>query len=141
VPDPADPATFAACKLDRTERDEALLALHRDLLALRRTDPVIRQQRRDRLDGAVLGDHAFVLRWFDAEHGDRLLLVNLGPDVALRPAPEPLVAPPRDCTWQLAWSSDEPRYAGPGVIDAQADGGWYVAGEAATLFTVGAKQP
>ena len=30
------------------------------------------------VDGAVLAANAFVLRFFDGQHGDRLLLVNLG---------------------------------------------------------------
>ena len=39
------------------------LALHRDLLALRRTDPAFAQQRADRMHGAVLGDQALALRF------------------------------------------------------------------------------
>ena len=45
------------------------LALHRDLLRLRRDDPTIRAgQRPGAVDGAVLGPEALVLRWFDP-HG------------------------------------------------------------------------
>jgi len=29
------------------------------------------------LDGRNVTEHAFIMRWFDAEQGDRLLLVNL----------------------------------------------------------------
>ena len=136
VPDPADPATFAACKLDWSERERHahVVALHKDLLALRRDDPVLSQQRRDRLDGAVLGAHAFVLRWRDAANGDRLLVVNLRDDLDVRPAPEPLIAPPRQGAWQLAWSSDAPRYGGPGVVDPDRPDGWCLPGESAALF-------
>ncbi len=78
VPDPARPATFERCKLDFAERERhaAAYALHRDLLRLRREDPVFRAQRRSGVDGAVLGPEAFVLRFFGerAEAGDRLLL-------------------------------------------------------------------
>ena len=42
-------------------------ALHRDLLRLRRDDPVFGDRRRGRLEGAVLGPGAFVLRYFGAE--------------------------------------------------------------------------
>jgi maltooligosyltrehalose trehalohydrolase len=68
VPDPADEASFRDSKLDQSERDRhaELYALHRDLLRMRRQDPVIARQDRRALDGAVLGERAFVLRWFDA---------------------------------------------------------------------------
>jgi len=64
--DPADPETFRLCILDPSERHRHrhVYALHRDLLALRRQDPVFSSQRSDRLHGAVLGDEAFVLRFF-----------------------------------------------------------------------------
>jgi maltooligosyltrehalose trehalohydrolase len=39
VPDPQDPATFQHSKLDRSHRDEELVALHRELLAARRDLP------------------------------------------------------------------------------------------------------
>jgi hypothetical protein len=42
---------------------------------------------------AVLGDEAFVLRFFGRDGDDRLLLVNLGRDLRLDPVPELLLAP------------------------------------------------
>src|SRR5438309_849346 len=99
--DPADPAAFTACKLDFSERRRHAwaYALHRDLLKLRRQDPVFRAQRPGGVDGAVLGGQAFVLRFFGHAGDDRLLLVNFGPDLHLDPAPEPLLAPPAGCLW------------------------------------------
>jgi maltooligosyltrehalose trehalohydrolase len=135
VPDPADPDTFLSCKLDRAGDVHAdILALHRDLLALRRGDAVIARQCREAIDGAVLSMHAFALRWRDAAHGDRLLVVNLREDLDLRPAPEPLLAPPRDGAWALRWSSDDPRYGGPGAVDPCGTEGWRIPGESATLL-------
>ena len=89
IPHPGDPETFLRSKLDPTERERGqhaeAFALHRDLLRLRRDDPVFSAQRPGGLDGAVLAPEAFVLRYF-GEHGDdRLLVVNLGPDAAPRP--------------------------------------------------------
>src|SRR6185503_7719163 len=89
--------------------------LHRDLLRLRREDPVLRRQRPRGLDGAVLGEQAFVVRFFAEDGLDRLLLVNLGRDLRLDPAPEPLLAPPAGTGWQLAWSSDGVDYGGCGT--------------------------
>ena len=83
-------------KLDLAERQRhaGMYALHRDLLRLRREEPVFRAQRRGGMDGAVLAPEALVLRFFGTHHDDRLLVVNLGRDLHLNPAPEPLLAPP-----------------------------------------------
>src|ERR1700744_5490925 len=93
---PEAPATFDRCKLDFSERARHAPAyqLTKDLLKLRRDDPVFRSQRPRGVDGAVLGEQAFVLRFFAEDGGDRLLLVNLGRALSPRPAPEPLLAPP-----------------------------------------------
>lgn len=121
--DPGDPATFARCKLDLGERERhaAALRLHRDLLALRRADPAFRAQRSGAVDGAVLGDRALALRFFD-DVGDRLLLVNLGSDLGLASFPEPLLAPPEGGRWRLRWSSEDPAYGGGGTPDAAREG-------------------
>ena len=93
LPLPSDPETFRRCKLDRSERGRRseVYALHRDLLQLRRDDPVLSQQGEGGLDGAVLGPETFVLRHFGGQGDDRLVLVNLGSDVALQPVTEPLL--------------------------------------------------
>src|SRR5262249_27953111 len=132
---PADPKTFERCKLDLTERQRqsAIYALHRDLLRLRREDPVLRAPRRGEFDGAVLGAHAFVLRYFAAA-GDRLLVVNLGIDLHLESTSEPLLAPPEGMIWQIAWSSEDPRYGGRGALPLDIDVNWRLRGQAATLL-------
>jgi maltooligosyltrehalose trehalohydrolase len=133
LPDPADPATFARCKLDPEERARhaAWVTLHRDLLTLRRTDPVL--SRQERPEGAVLGDASFALRFFGGGGGgsddgsdDRLLLVNLGRDVQLRPLSEPLLAPPPRHSWRVAWTSEQPRYGGLGTPRLEDHGGWRI---------------
>jgi maltooligosyltrehalose trehalohydrolase len=117
VPDPCALTTFLSSKLNLGERAShaAEYALHRDLLGLRREDAVLSRQSRTDLDGAVMGDHALVIRFFGGELGDRLLAVNLGTDVDLTPWPEPLLAPP-DGGWSLLFSTDDPRYGGPGAV-------------------------
>lgn len=124
IPDPAERETFEQCRLDWSERSRnaEMLDLHRDLLRLRREDRVLAQENPD-LDGAVLGDRAFVIRFF-AENGlDRLLLANLGRDLPLAPAPEPLLAEPEGMAWEVLWSSDSPRYGGLGVPPLEQTGG------------------
>jgi len=183
IPDPAAPSTFALCKLDpddgegsaspggpdlrrqQHQRHAAALALHRDLLRLRREDPVFRLQAAGGIDGAVLGPAALVLRWFAPRReesggsggsgepggpggiggtpaGDRLLLINLGADLELDPAPEPLLAPPAGARWQVLWSSEDPRYGGSGAPPPEDDeGGWRLPGQAAIALAPAPREP
>ena len=135
LPDPTDPATFERSKLDLSEieRHPEAVRLHRDLLALRREDPVLRAQRLERFHGAVLGPDAFVLRWL-GEKEDRLLAVNLGNDLPLTQAPEPLLAPPAGEPWQIAWSSEAPAYGGRGISPLTRDGSLLFPGGTALLL-------
>lgn len=129
--DPGDPETFKACQLDFSERERhaGIYLMHRELISLRKKlfDP------RAAIDGAVLSEEAFVLRFFSAG-GDRLLLINLGLDLVLNPAPEPLLAPPSDQRWELLWSSEDPRYGGTGTAEIETEQGWMIPGQAAVLM-------
>ncbi len=132
--DPADPRTFERCKLERAEADPAIVALHRDLLELRRSDPVVGAQGAHGLDGSVLAAEAFALRWFGPDGDDRLLLVNLGADVVAPSIPDPLLAPPEGRRWAVAWSSEHPRYGGGGSPAPFRDDGVRIVGHAAMLL-------
>jgi maltooligosyltrehalose trehalohydrolase len=133
LPSPVDPATFERCKLDLSERrtHAAVYALHRDLLEVRRNTPAIAHARK--VDGAVIGPHALVIRFF---HDDEcLLIVNLQSDFDLSPAPEPLLAPPSGRRWSCLWSSEAVRYGGQGTPPLDADAEWHIPGGAAVLFS------
>jgi maltooligosyltrehalose trehalohydrolase len=136
VPDPGDRRTFERCKLDWSEADknEAVRALYQDLLRLRRSDPVFRAQRRNGVDGAVLSDSALVLRFFGGDADDRLLIVNLGVDLELNPAPQPLLAPPEDCDWTVLWSSENLSYGGCGTPPLETTANWWIPGRAAVVL-------
>lgn len=134
--DPADPDLFRRCKLDWTEvqRHQPALALHRDLLRLRRTDPAFARQQARQLDGAVLGPEALALRFFGPEGDDRLLLVNFGLNLTWASLPEPLMAPPLHRDWQVSWSSESPSYGGGGTPPIHSDQGWHLPGHAAIVL-------
>lgn len=138
LPDPGDPQTFTASKLDLNDRNlhKDEYALHRDLLSLRRNDPVFQaSQQSRRIDGAVLSPDAWVIRFFGENQGDdRLLLVNLSRDIHLVPAPEPLLAAPKDCVWDAMWFSDDPHYGGMGMPPWPMTGNWYLQGESAVVL-------
>jgi maltooligosyltrehalose trehalohydrolase len=137
LPDPADEETFRACRLDHREwtAHAPWVALHRDLLALRRDDPAFAGAGERRPDGAVLGPACFVLRFFAGEPGgDRLLFVNLGADLTLAPAPEPLLAAPTARGWRTLWASEDPRYGGLGLGPVERRSDWLVPGGSAIVL-------
>jgi maltooligosyltrehalose trehalohydrolase len=138
--DPSAPETFARCKLGHAEApaSRAALALHRDLLELRRTDPVLRVDGAAGIDGAVLGAEALCLRWTGPSGRDRLLVVNLGPDLDLPSVAEPLIAPPDRAGWRIAWASEDPRYGGGGTPELDEERGLHLVGHAAVLLAPGA---
>jgi len=143
IADPASAATFERCRLDLTERQThaSAYALHEDLLRLRREHTAFNTQRPDGLDGAVLSPSAFALRFFTPDHADdRLLLVNLGGDLKRTSFAEPLLAPPVDTDWALAWSSEDPKYDGSGTPDLWPAGCWLIPGESAIVLEPGPRR-
>lgn len=136
LPRPAARETFLRCKLNFAERETAqpLYDLHRDLLRLRREDPRFREQPRHGMDGVVLGDACFVLRFFSEQGHDRLLLVNLGKGSTLQAILDPLLAPPLRFEWKTLWTSESIRYGGPGPCEVVTDRRWLVPAEAAVVL-------
>lgn len=137
LPDPADPATFAGSKLDWSEaaKNAGLLALHRDLLAMRRTDPSFSQASERRIDGAVIGEAALLVRYITPEAaGHRLLFVNLGRDLHMAVVAEPLLAPPDGHQWSVTWSSEHPQYDGTGRTPIDPQRFWILPGDCALLL-------
>lgn len=132
---PGDPQTFERCKLRFDERftNADAYALHRDLLRLRRDTPAFRAQGRGAMDGAVLAQQAFALRFF-ADEGDRLLIVNLGRDIGRPSFAEPLLAAPEGLTWSVEWSTEDPTYGGSGTPDLWPEGRWCLPGEMAIVL-------
>lgn len=134
IADPGAVDTFRRCKLDLSERVKhaRVYRLHEDLLRLRREDATLAQPQA--IDGAVLADQAFVLRYFSAAGLDRLLLVNLGGEVRYDPAPEPLLAPVEGQAWRGIWDSEAPAYGGSGLGPVETKANWIIPGEAVVLF-------
>ena len=135
--DPCSEETFQRSKLDfaEVEKHAEQYALHQDLLRLRRKDPVLSRQGEDGIDGAVLSESAFLLRYFspDFQH-DRLLVINLGADLEMNPSPEPLLAPPNGTHWKELWSSDDARYGGCGTAPLDSSENWRIPGHAAVVL-------
>jgi maltooligosyltrehalose trehalohydrolase len=134
--DPAARATFEQCKLKLSERDShtEIYELHRDLLKLRKTEPLLARQGRQ-FDGAVLAPEAFVIRFFSENYlEDLLLAVNLGVELNFNPSPEPLLGPPQSLEWSILWSTEDPRYGGNGTAPLDSENNWIIPGHAAVLL-------
>lgn len=132
---PESRKTFDRCKLDFSEREHhaAIYQLHQDLLALRRQDPVFSDPYH--VDGAVISQKAFLLRFFATTNEmDRLLIINLDADLWCESLAEPLVAPPAGCHWQLTWSSEHPKYGGEGIHGLNLSRSFVISGHSAQVL-------
>ncbi len=138
--DPSSEATFRSSKLRWAERDRdghaQMLLLTRELIRIRRNDPVLRRSQREKsIDGAVLGHGAMAVRFFGQHNDDRLLLHNQDGDEHLFVCPEPLLAAPEGKRWEVMLSSEEPRFGGHGVRPAETKAGvWHIPGRSAQLL-------
>jgi maltooligosyltrehalose trehalohydrolase len=140
--DPIDASAFEESRLNWGDaaRNAPILALHRELLRLRRDDLVFSAERGPRdanLEGATLGEQAFVLRWLGGTLGDRLLLLNLGPELAFEPCPQPLLAPIPGRKWLPLLSSDEVRFGGHGAVFPDGEGPWRISGQCGLVLASG----
>ena len=140
--DPDAEETFVGCKLSWSEKEahHEAYKFHRDLLALRRGDPVFSGRDRTGIDGAVLSQHAFLLRHFADDGADRLLIFNFGHDFHLSPAPEPLLAPPEDRRWDLLFSTENPAYGGFGETALEGPFNWRIPSQAAVVLAAGSRR-
>lgn len=139
LPDPASISSFERSRLDWSERERhhEWHDLHRDLLHLRRDDPIFARQRADLLEAVALGRDCLAVRYFDelgAASSDRLVIVNFGQQLTYWPCPQPLLAPPAGQSWELLWSSESVRYGGRSTPPVETDTGWKIPAEAAVVL-------
>ncbi|MCM0083250.1 malto-oligosyltrehalose trehalohydrolase [Geomonas sp. Red32] len=133
---PYDQSTFEQSRLDLSERarNVKVFALYRDLIRLRKSDTVFSEGYNAFIEGAVLGRAAFLLR-YQLKDEYRLLLFNLGRELHLAPAPEPMLAPPEGCRWEVLWTSERIEYGGSGTpAELDTDRFWIVQGNAAVVL-------
>jgi maltooligosyltrehalose trehalohydrolase len=137
LPHPGDPAGFEDCKLRREEdaaRHEWALRLHRDLLRLRRNDPVLsRVGTGDVAIESCTPCETILLIRYRSPMGERLIVANIGTDKD-SPMNDALFAPTPAHTWRTLWSSEDPAYGGAGAIPFTDDGQWVLAGNSAAIL-------
>ncbi|TAK74407.1 MAG: malto-oligosyltrehalose trehalohydrolase [Gammaproteobacteria bacterium] len=132
IPEVMHIKTFLSCKLEQRKHNETYL-LHKDLIQLRHHDAIFNGSSLSYIDGAVINNDAFLLRYF-GEQTERLLIINFGNDFFFHPAPEPLIAPPEKSKWVFYWSSNHPKYGGEGFTIPSSRGNWHLPGHSALIF-------
>jgi maltooligosyltrehalose trehalohydrolase len=141
IPDPQAPETFFRSRLRWEERERpehaGILALHRELLRLRRTEPALRVRDRAHFRVAALGDGALALRR-EAPDGSALLLVAVlrdGVEASLGERGE--THPPEGRSWQPLLDTEEARFGGGGATGRLESGGiLHLSGPGALLLRV-----
>lgn len=135
LPNPENPLTFTRSKLNFKDRqtNHSIYQMYKDLIFLRKNDPVIKKGQDLKVDGAVLGTDAFLLRYFGERLGDRLLIINFGADLYFNPAPEPLLVPSLKKEFEILWSSESLSYEGEGTPPINIPY-WKILGHSAVLL-------
>ncbi|MGE5596447.1 MAG: malto-oligosyltrehalose trehalohydrolase, partial [Hyphomicrobiales bacterium] len=114
IPDPQAESTFQNSVLRAEEANygagRITLAYHRELLRLRRDDPVLRASRRGRPPIRTwFADRALVVQVSDGAEGHRWIAVNFGEETRV------LVEGP-DHEWESVLCSNEARFGGSGHV-------------------------
>lgn len=136
LPRPNDEETFRRAKLLDHERDAdgPIARLHRDLLAIRRGDEVIKDVGTPEvIVESSAPTSSLVLIRYIAASGQRFVIVNLAAD-HLSPMNDALFAPPPNSRWVLRWSSEHHDYGGSGIVPFVDAGRWLIRGAAALLL-------
>ncbi|HSB60895.1 MAG TPA: malto-oligosyltrehalose trehalohydrolase [Vicinamibacteria bacterium] len=135
IPDPQAEATFRRSRLDWSRREQpphaSTLRLYRELLRLRRTEPLLRDPSWDGLSVRALGEEGLVLARLGGENA-LVALVRLSGEGRLA-AEEAVPALREGASWALALSTEDEAFAHdprPPSVD--------LAGAAATFLRPGA---
>ncbi|MDQ3541058.1 MAG: malto-oligosyltrehalose trehalohydrolase [Chloroflexota bacterium] len=119
IPDPQAESTFLASKLDTRERETnaGVLALYRSLLDLRRSDPVLSVNDRQRTEAVALTAQVVALhRWVGGEH--RVLIANFGMAIALDQETLSSLSLPASASWTLMLSTSDMMPGGTRITPA-----------------------
>jgi maltooligosyltrehalose trehalohydrolase len=139
IPDPQADATFARSRLRWEERTRdghaGVLSFYRELLALRRRHPALRERRRENWSVRALSPAALALRR-RGDDRELLLVVSLGDEGIELDLASSSIAPVAG-TWTLLLHSEEARFGGNAAA-VQAGGGRLVLhGPCAALLAAG----
>jgi maltooligosyltrehalose trehalohydrolase len=124
MPDPQAAATFASAKLKWSERAEpshaTVLALYRECLRLRATEPIFQSSPRSSWKVEQVGDDVLALRWFDVRTD--WLLVCTWAKSGSRDLENEFLRPRNANRWKLVIGSNEERFGGRGMSEPDGAG-------------------
>ncbi|MBA4157122.1 MAG: malto-oligosyltrehalose trehalohydrolase [Gemmatimonadetes bacterium] len=118
IPDPQAEETFLRSRLRWEERElephSGVYTLYRELLALRRSHPMLRVRDRQSFDVAALGDSAIALR--RGEHNGELILLvcSFRGRLAVDFAAVEATRAPRGREWTVLLTTEDQRFGGAG---------------------------
>lgn len=135
MPDPSHSLTFMQSKLKREDLKSGhkIYALFSDLIKLRKNDPVFKTMQINKIDGAVLGTDCFLIRYFNRDHGDRVLLINFGSDQVFTSCAEPLLSAGSDQNFEILLSTEFTKYGGGGTPSIETPV-WKILGHSALVL-------
>lgn len=145
IPDPQAESTFLASKLKLGERrtHAGIYALYRELLRLRREDPVLAIADRAHVRAEALGAQALAVhRWQGDEH--RVLIANFGAATSLALGETPVLRDVPEGRWRLLLSTANRRIGGSGERTSVRGRGRaarvHVPARAAAMYAIGDRQ-
>ncbi|HEX2189319.1 MAG TPA: malto-oligosyltrehalose trehalohydrolase, partial [Longimicrobiaceae bacterium] len=116
IPDPQDPETFRRSRLRWEERARpphaGVLTLYRELLALRRAEPALRERGRGSVAASALGERAIALRRSGPDGSALLLVVALDGLLRVDTAERAETRPPGGGRWELVLATEDARFGG-----------------------------
>jgi maltooligosyltrehalose trehalohydrolase len=128
IPDPQDPETFRRS------------TLYRELLALRRSEPALRERGREFFRAAALGDGALGVRREGPDGSALLLVVAFRGEARVDTAARAETRPPEGRRWEVVLATEEGRFGGEAegeVVRLDSGGELRLAGPGAVLLRAG----
>jgi len=115
IPDPEALSTFASSRLNWEERNlqphAGILALYRDLINLRRTEPACKEKLNASLQTEALGENLLVLKRAVDDEFSLLVVACLKGQEKIILGTHPITRPPKEKRWRLLWTTEDTPYA------------------------------
>ena len=116
IPDPQSAETFQRSKLNWDERDvpphAGVLRLYRELLAMRQSEPALRERSRASYRVAALGESGIALRRSVADGGVLLLVASFAGPLHVELNAREETRAPGEGRWELLLATEEARFGG-----------------------------
>ena len=114
IPDPEALSTFARSRLNWEERNlqphAGILALYRDLINLRRTEPACKEKLNASLQTDSLGENMLALKREADDKFSLLVVACLKGQGKITLGTQSITRPPKEKQWRLLWTTEDTPY-------------------------------